>query len=77
MKIKKNVKHDSLSLKVVVDGKNWVRVSVGRGGWKITGAGDEVRDLFVQVKRLWENAMAEKMPYGAAIAHVESQLLAA
>ena len=76
MKIQKSVKHDSLSLKIV-DGKNWVRLSVGRGGWKITGCGDSMRGVAEKVKSLFEEAMTSKMPYGDAIAYVESELVAA
>lgn len=68
----KSVKHDSISLKIV-EGNNWVRLSAGRSGWKITGRG-EMR-LAEKVKCLFEDALRLKKPYGEAIAYVESGLV--
>lgn len=73
MKIQKSVKHDSLSLKVV-EGKDWVRLSVGRRGWKITGKGESMRGVAEKVERLFREATKSGMPYGKAIDHVEAEL---
>lgn len=73
MKLTKTKKHDSLSLRIA-EGKSWMRLSVSRSGWKITGRGNDMRRTAEMAKLLFEEALEAGFNYGDALEYVESEI---
>ena len=76
MKTKKTMRHDSLTFKIS-DGEFFARLSIGRSGWRIAYCGESMLPVAQELQRLFDDAMARKLPYGQAVDEVEAKLLAA
>ena len=72
MTASKIVKHDSLQLRISSSSKDWATIKIGRRGWKIEGS---EKSLLKTVHASFSHAVSVlKMPYGAALDHVEAEL---
>jgi hypothetical protein len=69
MKVQKTVKHDSLTLKVT-EGKEWVKLSVGRRGWKIATKGESMKGTAETIKSLFTEGNGKGMTYSESIDYV-------